>query len=334
MYASVHVCGIYLCNEKTSEFIPLTPEEFLAVKRGEKIEKIIALLEKWGEITFEQEEIASLYCNPHQFPNPAGEYVRKHVYELAQESTVQVRERQRALSFLLTKEGVRKSSEKKDKLIVESVRALDEVDQVLNVLCERLREWYSYSRPDLDKKIQDNHTYAKTVYQGVAERDSMGAPLDTRDEGTVSEFARTIVDLFEEKKKLETYITEETQKIAPNLSSLLGSILSARLMSSIGGLEELARLPSSTIQVLGAEKALFRHLRTGARPPKHGLIFQHPLVNKAPRKLRGKISRSLAAKIAILSRVDCYSSEFVADEVEEKLRERIGRMRGGPHEKA
>ena len=115
---------------------------------------------------------------------------------------------------------------------------------------------------------------------------------------------------------------------SPNLSSLVGPVLSARLMSVVGGLDELSRLPSSTIQVLGAEKALFRHLRTGAKPPKHGLIFQHPLVNRAPRKLRGKISRSLASKIAILSRVDCYSSDFVADEVEETLLKRVSRLQG------
>jgi nucleolar protein 56 len=180
----------------------------------------------------------------------------------------------------------------------------------------------------LDKKVSDNYAYAQKVYQGAAPKDSMGAHLEPKDDEAIREFAKRIIDLFEERKFLEGYITEETAKIAPNLTSLLGAVLSARLMSSAGGMEELARLPSSTIQVLGAEKALFRHLRTGAKPPKHGLIFQHPLVNRAPKKARGKISRSLAAKIAILSRVDCYSSDFVADEVEQKLQERISRIKG------
>lgn len=329
MFGSVHVCGIYLCNEKISDFIPFSGEQFLKLKKGEKIPELTQAVEKYEEIIFEQEDIAQLFDAPYQFPNPAGAFLRSHAFEIAEEHHINLKERLQKVSLLLTKEHIRKSSEKKDKLIVESVRALDEIDQVLNVLSERLREWYSLYYPELDKKVSDNHAYAKKVYQGVDVKDSMGASLELRDEEEIREFAKHIIDLFEERKRLETYITEETQKIAPNLSSLLGAVLSARLMSSAGGLEELARLPSSTIQVLGAEKALFRHLRTGAKPPKHGLIFQHPMVNRAPRKLRGKISRSLAAKIAILSRVDCYSSDFVADDVEEKLRERVSRVRGG-----
>lgn len=330
MYASVHAVGICLTNEKTADFIPLTKDQFLRLKRGEKITEITSIIEKYRDVIFEQKEIADIFEVPHQFPNPAGEYVRGHAFELAETHDIDLKQRQRDISLLLTKEGVRKSSEKKDKLIVESVRALDEMDQALNLLCERLREWYSYSNPELDKKITDNYVYAKKVHQGTSDTDSMGAVLDPRDDGTIREFANCILNLFEERKILEAYITEETQKIAPNLSSLLGAVLTARLMSSVGGLEELARLPSSTIQVLGAEKALFRHLRTGARPPKHGLILQHPLVNRAPKKLRGKISRSLAAKIAILARVDCYSSEFVAEEVEAKLQQRVTRLRGEP----
>lgn len=327
MFGSVHACGIYLCNEKTSDFIPLSKEQFLKLKRGEKIPEIVKALESY-EIVFEQEDIAALFDAQCEFPNPAGEYLRKHAFEIAEKYGIDLKERLQEVSLYLTKESVRKSSEKKDKLIVESVRALDEIDQILNVLSERLREWYSLYYPDLDREVADNYAYAKRVHHGACREDVMGAPLEAKDEEEVREFAQRIMDLFEERKRLEAYITEETQKIAPNLSSLLGAVLSARLMSCVGGLEELARLPSSTVQVLGAEKALFRHLRTGAKPPKHGLIFQHPLVNRAPKKLRGKISRSLAAKISILSRVDCYSSEFVADDVEEKLQERISRVRG------
>lgn len=328
MFGSVHVCGMYLCDETVSEFIPFSSDHFLRLKNGEKILEITEAIAKYEEIIFEQEDIAKLFNAPYQFPNPAGKFLRSHAFEIAEEYHINLRERLQEVSLVLTKEYIRKSSEKKDKLIVESVRALDEIDQTLNVLSERLREWYSLYYPELDKKVSDNHAYAKRVYEGVHAKDSMGASLEPRDDEAIREFAQRIMDLFEERKRLETYITEETQKIAPNLSSLLGAVLSARLMSSAGGLEELARLPSSTIQVLGAEKALFRHLRTGAKPPKHGLIFQHPMVNRAPRKMRGKISRSLAAKIAILSRVDCYSSEFVADDVEEKLRERVSRVRG------
>lgn len=329
MFGSVHVCGVYLCNEKISDFIPFSSsEQFLRLKKGEKIKEITEVLEKYKEIIFEQEDIALNFGVLHQFPNPAGEYLRGHAFEIAVKYSINLKERLQEVSLQLTKEYIRRSSEKKDKLIVESVRALDEIDQVLNVLSERLREWYSLYYPELDKKISDNYAYAKKVYQGATTKDAMGAPLEVRDDEVIREFAKRIMDLFEERKQLESYITEETQKIAPNISSLLGAVLSARLISSAGGLEELARLPSSTIQVLGAEKALFRHLRTGAKPPKHGLIFQHPMVNRAPRKVRGKISRSLAAKIAILCRVDYYSSDYVADDIEEELQKRVARVRG------
>ena len=329
MFISVHACGCYLCNEHSGEFLPFsTPHQFLALKEGKKIPQITEIVEKEPHIIFEQKALAHLYGARYQFPNPAGEYLRFHAAELMEPHGIDPKELLYEISMLLTRDSIRRSSEKKDKLIVESVRALDELDQVINILSERLREWYALHYPEMERKVQNNYAFAKKVSQGITRRDSMGASLDPGDEQVIQGFASQILTLFDERKKLESYITVETQKIAPNLSSLVGPVLSARLMSVVGGLDELSRLPSSTIQVLGAEKALFRHLRTGAKPPKHGLIFQHPLVNRAPRKLRGKISRSLASKIAILSRVDCYSSDFVADEVEETLLKRVSRLQG------
>ncbi|MBU7033008.1 MAG: C/D box methylation guide ribonucleoprotein complex aNOP56 subunit [Theionarchaea archaeon] len=329
MFISVHACGCYLCNDHSGDFIPFsTPDQFMALKEGKKIPQITEIVEREPQIIFEQKALARLYGVRYQFPNPAGEYLRSHAAELMEPHGIDLKERLYEISILLTRDSIRRSSEKKDKLIVESVRALDELDQVINILSERLREWYALHYPEMERKVQNNYAFAKKVSQGTSRRNSMGASLDPGDEQVIQEFASQILMLFDERKRLESYINEETQKIAPNLSSLVGPVLSARLMSVVGGLDELSRLPSSTIQVLGAEKALFRHLRTGAKPPKHGLIFQHPLVNRAPRKLRGKISRSLASKIAILSRVDCYSSDFVADEVEETLLKRVSRLQG------
>ncbi|MBU7013583.1 MAG: C/D box methylation guide ribonucleoprotein complex aNOP56 subunit [Theionarchaea archaeon] len=328
LFATVHVCGIYLCNEEISEFVPFSSsEQYLRVKRGERVDELDRAV-KDRQVVFEQKEIAEVLGQQYQFPNPAGEHVRSACCEVSGMSGNDLFERMRDVAFALTREGVKAASEKKDKVIVESVRALDEIDQVLNVLCERLREWHGLFYPELEKTTKDNDTYARKVVRGRVKEDIMGGELESGDEERIKEFAGSILGLFEERKELEDYITAESQKTAPNMSSLLGSVLSARLISAAGGLDELARLPSSTIQVLGAEKALFRHLRTGARPPKHGLIFQHPMINRAPRKVRGKISRSLAAKIAILARVDCYSSEFVADEIEEQLRERVSHIRG------
>jgi nucleolar protein 56 len=318
-----------MSDENTADFIPFsTPDQFLAVKEGKKISPLTEIVQEYPDIIFEQKDIAQMYGAQYQFPNPAGEYFRLHAVEISDSHDIHLPTRVYDVSMILTRDAIRKFSEKKDKLIVESVRALDELDQILNIVSERLREWYALHYPEVERKMQKNYAFAKAVSQGLTGEDSMGTPLASDDHQIITSFAHQIVRLFDERKELEAYITTQTQKIAPNLSSLLGPVLAARLMSAVGGLDELSKLPSSTIQVLGAEKALFRHLRTGANPPKHGLIFQHPLVNRAPRKQRGKISRSLAAKIAILSRVDCYSSRFVADEVEEKLLHRISRLRG------
>ncbi|MEM0320545.1 MAG: hypothetical protein QXS67_03955, partial [Candidatus Nezhaarchaeales archaeon] len=108
-----------------------------------------------------------------------------------------------------------------------------------------------------------------------------------------------------------------------NLKELIGPVLGARLIALAGGLERLAKLPASTIQLLGAEKALFRALRTGSKPPKHGVIFQYPEIHRSPKWQRGKIARALAGKIAIAARVDFFTGEYIADELKEDLKNRI-----------
>ncbi len=112
-------------------------------------------------------------------------------------------------------------------------------------------------------------------------------------------------------------------EIAPNIKELAGPLLGARLIAKAGGLKKMAELPASTIQVLGAEKALFRHLTKGTRPPKHGILFQHPWVRNAKRWQRGKIARSLAAKLAIAAKEDYFEGRFIADKLKKELEERI-----------
>ncbi len=113
------------------------------------------------------------------------------------------------------------------------------------------------------------------------------------------------------------------KEVAPNITALVGPLLGARLLSLAGGLDELARLPASTIQVLGAEKALFRALRTGGKPPKHGVIFQYPDIHRSPRWQRGKIARALAAKLAIAAKVDAFTGRYIGDVLVQQLRKRI-----------
>jgi nucleolar protein 56 len=139
---------------------------------------------------------------------------------------------------------------------------------------------------------------------------SVGAPISETDLQMVMEFAATIKSLLNTKKSINTYVDSRMEEIAPNLKDLAGSSLGAKLIAHVGSIERLSKMPSGTVQVLGAEKALFRHLKTGERPPKHGLIFQHPEVRGAKWWIRGKIARTLASKISLAVRKDVYSGEY------------------------
>ena len=152
---------------------------------------------------------------------------------------------------------------------------------------------------------------------------SLGANVLPKDIEIIKEVASIALNLYNLNNKLRQYVNEVMGEVAPNLKELIGPVLGARLISLAGGLERLAKLPASTIQLLGAEKALFRALRTGSKPPKHGIIFQHPDIHRSPKWQRGKIARALAGKIAIAARVDYFSGEYIADELKEDLKKRI-----------
>ncbi|MDP8003839.1 MAG: C/D box methylation guide ribonucleoprotein complex aNOP56 subunit, partial [Caldisphaera sp.] len=134
--------------------------------------------------------------------------------------------------------------------------------------------------------------------------------------------ARITSQMYNLRKDLDQYATSAMKEVAPNITELVGPLLGARLISLAGGLERLATMPASTIQVLGAEKALFRALKTGGRPPKHGIIFQYPEIYKSPKWQRGKIARALAAKLAIAAKVDAYSGRFIGNKLKEDLNKR------------
>jgi nucleolar protein 56 len=139
----------------------------------------------------------------------------------------------------------------------------------------------------------------------------------------ISQLASFGVEILKIKDNLEKYIEESMKDVAPNLQTLVGSLLGARLISLAGNLENLAKRSSGTVQVLGAEKALFRHLRSGEDPPKHGVIFQSPLIHSAKLHQRGKIARALAGKLSIAARVDYFSGEFIGPTLVNNLEKRI-----------
>ncbi len=248
----------------------------------------------------------------------------------------------------LTRRKLRRAAQKRDLLAVQAIRAIDDIDKTINLYVARLREWYSLHFPELDELVRDHLDYARVVHElghrenitverlvelgfseekakkiAEAAKKSMGADLSDFDMNYIKTLAGIILDLYKLRRTLEDYIDAVMKEVAPNITALVGPKLGARLLSLAGGLEELAKLPASTIQVLGAEKALFRALRTGGKPPKHGVIFQYPAIHKSPRWQRGKIARALASKLAIAAKVDYFTGRFVGDKLKEELEKRI-----------
>lgn len=237
------------------------------------------------------------------------------------------------VSIDITNNKIRKASESEDMFLIQAINSIEELDEAISKLVERLREWYAIHFPEMDgiknheryiELISDFGDRETIINSGAFNEDSpkfvsesVGATISEPDLKMVMEFASSIKSLQTTKKSLNTYVDERMLEIAPNLRDLAGSSLGAKLIAHVGGVEKLSKMPSGTVQVLGAEKALFRHLKTGEKPPKHGLIFQHPSVRSSRWWLRGKIARALALKISLAVRKDVYSGDYDPEIVKE-----------------
>ena len=265
----------------------------------------------------------------------------------------------REFALGLSSSKITEVSESPDLHIIQAINSLDEIDKIANALSSRLREWYGLHFPELDNIIDSINGYAQIVMAGKRESltkqtfedagfpeskvemlslissKSRGGDISDVNLSIVQSIAKQILDFHDLRKKLEEHVESEMQTIAPNLSAILGTAVGARILGRAGSLKRMASLPASTIQVLGAEKALFRSLKTGSQPPKHGLLFQHAMVHAAPRWQRGKIARAVAAKAVIAARVDVYG-EGLNETLLEKLNvrvEEIGKKYENPTEK-
>lgn len=251
-----------------------------------------------------------------------------------------------------TKLRVKRAVEKRDLIIVQAIQTVDDLDETINRFMGRVREWYGVHFPELDRLLDKHETYARLVSklgrkdnlttqrlemeglpQAKAEKiadsaeTSMGADLTEADLTQIRILCKNVLGLYNLRKKLENYLDITMGEVAANIKTIVGPLLGARLIAMAGGLTELAKMPSSTIQVLGAEKALFRSLKTGSPPPKHGIIFQHPLLHEAKKQHRGKIARAIAGKLAIAARADAFGGRDVSEELEADLKERVGQIR-------
>jgi nucleolar protein 56 len=248
-----------------------------------------------------------------------------------------------------TKEQVKEKLAGKEVHIIKAVNTLEDLDLVFNMLFENARDWYSLHFPELFRLVKEpekslalianitsRENYTKDeilkyyANESVAEelakkaKGSAGSELNSEQAQVIKELAKKALEIKKYREVLAEFIEKEMQAKLPNLARVAGPLLGARLLREAKSLQKLAFMPSSTIQVIGAEKALFKHLRKGTKPPKHGIIFQHPLLRKVRREHRGKMARALANKISLAIKADYFGkreiSERFAKELEEKAK--------------
>ena len=272
-----------------------------------------------------------------------------------------------SLGRSLSRAKVKFNVNRADNMIIQSIWLLDKLDKDINTFAMRLREWYSFHFPELFKIVNDNHKFAKlaeligdrnqiedfeTIEQGVTDimdgdeekagaimsamNTSMGTEISDIDMENIKTFCEKVIHLAEYRQSLLQYLTSRMNNVAPNLSELIGETVGARLISKAGSLTNLAKYPASTLQILGAEKALFRALKSRGNTPKFGLIYQSTFIGKASTKDKGRISRFLANKCSIATRIDCFTDEPTSEygaklrtEVEQRLKHFESNQTGG-----
>jgi nucleolar protein 56 len=252
----------------------------------------------------------------------------------------------------LAKEAVSKAYSTGEHSISQAINAYNEMEKSRNLIHERVEEWYgiyfpelvlgspenyarfvvglgsnkkSASREDVQKILGDG---AESVMQKI--QTSIGREPDAEEYKAISAIANLELELVRSENGIDAYLKENVPKLMPNISYLVDYKIAAELLSRAGSLEKLANMPSSTLQLLGAEKALFRHLRSGARPPKYGVLFKLKEVVVADRRDKGRIARMFATKLSIAARADAFSKRFIAKELKETMEESIEKMKAHP----
>ena len=268
-------------------------------------------------------------------------------------------EKLREFAMQLSSSKITEVSQSSDLHITQAINTLDETDRMINSMGSRMREWYGLHFPELDNLIDSVNGYSQIVLAGKRENiskenfenagfpeskvemlslvkeKSRGGDITEKNLGIVQTLAKQILDLFELRKTIEEHIEEQMAAELPNITAVLGAAVGARILAHAGSLKRLSSMPASTIQILGAEKALFRSLKTGANPPKHGILFQHAIVHAAPKWQRGKIARAVAGKAAIAARVDVYGdglNQTLLDKLNIRVQE-IGKKYSQPTKK-
>jgi len=281
-------------------------------------------------------ESCSIFCEYDDTVREILRGIRFHFYKFIEGLTaVTSGKAQLGLGHNYSRAKVKFNVHRVDNMIIQTIALVDQLDKDINTFSMRIREWYSYHFPELVKIVTDNYMYAKVcrclksrkeftedklesleeivMDEGKAKaiwnasKASMGMDISPIDLINIESFASRVIDLVDYRRKLHDYLQSKMGQVAPNLQALIGDLVGARLIAHAGSLTNLAKYPASTVQILGAEKALFRALKTKGKTPKYGLIFHSSFIGRAAAKNKGRISRYLANKCSMASRIDCFS---------------------------
>jgi nucleolar protein 56 len=269
-----------------------------------------------------EEEIYEVYTQKKEITGKK-EDLDKYLYEFDKEKV-------KELTLKLTGKKLRESISE-DQKIINIIALVKDLDKIINILTERLREFYGLYVPELAKEenILDLIKLGKEkALASYGIKESVGTNFDEEDLNVLNLITKRLEDLIELRKNLLEYIDKKIKKLMPNFSYLATVKLAADFLEHSGSIEKLSKYPSSTIQVLGAEKALFLHLMKGTKPPKYGILYNHPLIKKLPYKQKGKAARALANKLSIAIKVDYNNlinkeNKFIADKLKEELVKRF-----------
>ncbi|TVU47024.1 hypothetical protein EJB05_06600 [Eragrostis curvula] len=322
-------------------------------KEGKKAKYSLGVVEP--KVGSHISEVTGIPCQSNEFVQELLRGVRLHFDRFINElKSSDLEKAQLGLGHSYSRAKVKFNVNRVDNMVIQAIFLLDTLDKDINSFSMRVREWFSWHFPELVKIVNDNYLYAKLAKfivnkSDLSEKDisdladitgdedkakeiveaakaSMGQDLSPVDLINVQQFAQRVMNLSEYRRKLYDYLVTKMNDIAPNLTSLIGEVVGARLISHAGSLSNLAKCPASTLQILGAEKALFRALKTKGNTPKYGLIFHSSFIGRASTKNKGRMARYLANKCSIASRIDCYSEESTSvfgQKLKEQVEERL-----------
>ena len=236
----------------------------------------------------------------------------------------------RELNIAITKNQIRNSFTR-DQIITNIVSVIEDYEIITNTLVKRLRDFYSIYSPEVSSKIESHERFVQLILEKTREElleelnviDHMGAEILEQDLEEIKSLAKVTQELYISKKDYQDKLEIVMKEVVPNVHAIAGTMIGGKLLAMAGSLYKLSIYPASTIQLLGAEKALFRHLKTGARPPKYGFLLMHPFVTGAKKQNKGKVARMLADKIAIAAKVDYFKGEFCGDKLRADVEGRL-----------